>query len=301
MALTSPQSSRRLDCNFERMLIQFIVCVMTVASASLLTGCASAPKQPGPVAGESASTVGRWSGSFTAEDQMSGGQARVTVTADGSITGSFVDSVWKSAHGVGRTGAMTGSIAAGTAQVSITWSTGQTEKYEGVATAPNYESMGLTIRQYGPDGNFAKGGSIALALHQQGVTATPPYGVPPTAQYDARAQYVGQWRINFFDAAGDNGVGTATISADGEVRGALIDDEWSDGTTKDAARHGAIVGKIDAAGHLDLAVTWGSNSPQFLQATGYFQSAESLVFVLGTDIEAVKLNGPAMTMTLGRD
>ncbi len=196
---------------------------------------------------------------------------------------------------------MSGSIAAGTAQVSITWSTGQCEKYEGVATAPNFGSLGLTIRQYGPDGNFAKGASLALALHEQGVPATPPYGAPATEQSDARAQYVGQWRINCFTADGNNGIGTATISASGEVRGAVIDDAWSDGKSSDAARHGAIVGKIDASGHLDLALTWGNSATQYLQATGYFESAESLVFLLGSDIEAVKRDGPAMTMTLGRN
>ncbi|MSR69367.1 MAG: hypothetical protein EXS17_03370 [Phycisphaerales bacterium] len=283
------------------MSIQSIACAATLAAVSLLSACNSAPKQPGAVAGESTSTIGRWSGSFTAEDQTSGGHARLTVAPDGSVTASLVDSVWKAAHGVGRTGAMTGSIAAGTAQVSIAWSTGQTEKFEGVATAPSYGSMGLTIRQYGSDGNFAKGGSIAFALHEQGVAATPPYGKPTTSQPDLLAQYVGQWRLNFYTADGNNGVGTATISATGEVRGVTIDDAWSDGSTSQAARHGVLVGKIDAAGHLDLAVTWGSSPPQFMQATGYFESAESLVFLLGADIEAVELKGAAMTMTLNRN
>ncbi len=296
----SPPCSPRLDCNFGGMSIHVISCIVTCAAASLLTACNTAPKQPSAVAGESTSTIGRWSGSFTAQDQTSGGQARVTVAADGAITGSLVDSVWKAAHGVGRTGAMTGSIAAGTAQISIEWSTGQTEKFEGVATAPSFGSMGLTIRQYGPDGNFAKGGSIALALHEQGVAASPPYGKPATTPFAALDQYVGSWRINFFTADGNSGLGTATISSTGELRGAIIDDGWSDGNTS-AARHGSLDGKIDAMGHLDVAVCWEKNAAQFLQGTGWFESSESLFFQLGTDIEAVKQNGPALTMTLGRN
>ena len=274
-----------------------------VTFAALLTaiGCNAPPKQPGPVAGENMSTIGRWSGSFTAQDQMSGGQARVTIGADGSITASLVDAVWKASHGVGRTGALTGSISAGTAQVTIAWSTGQTEKYEGIATASSYGSMGLTIREYGPDGNFAKGGSIALALHEQGVAALPPFGKPATTQPNFLDQYVGQWSINFSTADGNAGTGSMTIKKNGDVRGAIVDDAWSGDAAKNPARHGALDGKIDARGHLVVAVIWGSSPAQTLQGVGYFEAAEQLVFQLGRDAEVVAQHGAAMTMTLGRN
>jgi len=263
--------------------------------------CQSPPSQPGPVAGQNVTTVGRWSGSFTAQNQMSGGQARLSIAADGSVNGSLVDSVWQQAHGVGRTGIITGSVTAGVAQVSIAWSTQQTERFEGMASAPSYGSMGINLRQYGPDGNFAKGGGLVFALHEQGVAASPPYGVPPTTQSNFMDQFVGRWTVNFYTVDGNAGTGTATIASNGDLRGVLVDDSWADSATAHGAQHGSLSGKIDASGKLALAVTWGTSAAQNLQGTGYFEAAQTLVFQMGTDIESLKQNGPAFTMTMGRN
>lgn len=280
---------------------QLVVFLSCSVGANALTACNTPPSQPGPVAGQSVTTVGRWSGSFTAQDQMSGGQARLSIAADGSVNGSLVDSVWQESHGVARTGIITGSVTAGVAQVSIAWSTQQSERFEGMASAPSYGSMGINLRQYGPDGNFAKGGSIAFALHEQGVTASPPYGTPKTNQVNAMDQFVGRWTLNFYTLDGNAGTGTATIASNGDLRGALVDDAWSDSATEKSAQHGSLSGKIDASGKLALAVTWGTSAAQNLQGTGYFEAAETLVFQMGTDSGAAQQDGAAFTMTMGRN
>ena len=272
-----------------------------VVALFALVACQSPPTQPGPVAGEPISTIGRWSGSYTGQDQMTGGQARVSIGADSTLTGSLVDSIWQRAHGVARTGIISGSLTAGVAQVTIAWSSGQTEKFEGMASAPSYGSMGINLRQYGPDGNFAKGANLAFALHEQGVAAGPPYGVPPTTQPNFMTQYVGRWIANFHTADGNAGTGSATIDSNGEVQGALVDDAWADSSAGQSARHGLIVGTIDDSGKLVLALTWSGSAPITLQGVGYFGAPESLVFQMGTDIEAVRRDGPALTMTLGRN
>ncbi|MEN9669683.1 MAG: hypothetical protein RLZZ386_1590 [Planctomycetota bacterium] len=283
------------------MSIQSISRFFFIATTLTFGACNSPPTQPGPIAGESVSTIGRWSGSFTAQDQTSGGQARLTIGSDGKVDGSLVDSVWQAAHGVGRTGIISGSVTAGVTQVTIGWSTSQTEKFEGMASAPSFGSMGINLRQYGPDGNFAKGGNIAFALHQQGVAAGPPYGKPDTTQPNFMDQYVGRWTVSFYTGDGNAGTGTATIAANGDLTGVLVDDAWADSTSGLSARHGSITGKIDDTGKLALGISWNGSAAQYIQGTGYFQAPESVVFLMGKDIDAVKLNGPALTMTLGRD
>lgn len=283
------------------MLMKTIAFLTSGFIAFTLAACQAPPSQPGPVAGQSVSTIGRWSGSYTAQDLTSGGQARLSIAADGTVNGSLVDTVWQRAHGVGRTGIIAGSVTAGVVQVVIAWSSGQTEKFEGMASAPSYGSMGIDLRQYGPDGNFAMGGNLAVALHEQGVATGPPYGTSPTIQPNFMTQYVGRWTVNFYTADGNAGTGTATIAANGDLRGALVDDAWADSAAGQRARHGSISGKIDDSGKLVLAVTWVGFAAQNIQGTGYFEEPETLVFQMGADIDAVKQNGPALTMTMGRD
>ncbi len=283
------------------MSIHFISGVSTLVAVLTLGACNSPPTQPGPVAGQSVSTIGRWSGSYTAQDQTSGGQARLSIGATGSVDGSVVDSVWQRAHGVGRTGIISGSVTAGVAQVTIAWSTGQSEKFEGMASAPSFGSMGIDLRQYGPDGNFAKGGNLAFALHEQGVAAGPPYGKPKTTQPNFMTQFVGRWTVNFYTADGNAGTGTATIAANGDLTGVLVDDAWADSAAGQNARHGSLVGKIDDSGKLVLALSWNGSTAQNVQGVGYFEEPETLVFQMGKDIDAVTQNGPAITMTMGRD
>jgi hypothetical protein len=283
------------------MSIQSISRLFFIATTLTFGACNSPPTQPGPIAGESVSTIGRWSGSFTAQDQTSGGQARLSIGADGKLNGSLVDSVWQAAHGVGRTGIVSGTVTAGVAQVTIAWSTSQTEKFEGMVSAPSFGSMGINIREYGPDGNFAKGGNIAFALHEQGVAAGPPYGKPKTTQPNFMTQFVGRWTVNFYTSDGNAGTGTATITRDGDFSGVLVDDAWADSAAGLSARHGSIIGKIDDTGKIVLGISWNGSAPQNIQGVGYFEEPETVVFQMGKDIDAVKLNGPALTMTLGRD
>ena len=161
--------------------------------------------------------------------------------------------------------------------------------------------MGINIREYGPDGNFAKGGNIAFALHEQGVAAGPPYGKPKTTQPNFMTQFVGRWTVNFYTSDGNAGTGTATITRDGDFSGVLVDDAWADSAAGLSARHGSIIGKIDDTGKLVLGISWNGSAAQNIQGVGYFEEPETVVFQMGKDIDAVKLNGPALTMTLGRD
>lgn len=296
-------------------MANFSRAVFTLASlvAVIAASCNSIPTQPAPdsaaaQAGAPAPTIaGRWSGSFTAQDLTSGGTARVSIAPDATVSGSLVDTVWQRAHGVARTGIITGSVAGGVAQMEIAWSTGQSEKFEGTASAPSSGSLGVNLRQYGPDGNFAKGGNIALALHEQGVQAGPPYGAQPATQPNFMAQYTGRWSVNFFGADGNSGTGSVTISKTGDVTGALVDDTWSDTVDGRKARHASLSGKIGEDGALAVAISWASpgsvptGSGDALQGKGYFEEPETVVFQLGTDPESLKLNGPLFTMTLTRD
>lgn len=288
------------------------LCLIAISATSVVN-CSAPPTQPSPdsAAVQDGSpprtTVGRWSGSFTAQDGTSGGSARITVAQDATISGSLVDTVWQRAHTVARTGVISGSIAGGVAQLQVEWSTGQSEKFEGTATAPSFGSLGINLRQYAPDGNFARSGGVALALHEQGVIASPPYGQPATTQQDFLAQYAGRWTVNFYSADGNSGNGSLTITAGGDLTGALVDDGWSDRGPGGPMRHASLSGKIDGAGHLVLCITWSargtvpSGSGEVLQGSGYFEEPETVVFQLGRDPESLKQNGPQLTMTMGRD
>ncbi|MSR29174.1 MAG: hypothetical protein EXS03_06335 [Phycisphaerales bacterium] len=287
--------------------VRLVVCAVAAISA-----CNSPPTQPAPPQDRTetgdtpqpVSTVGRWSGSFTAQNQASGGQARITIAEDGSVTGSFVDSVWQRAHSVARTGLITGRLTAGVAQVTIAWSTGQSERYEGVASAPSYGSLGINLRLYAPDGNFARSGNLALSLHEQGVVSGPPYGQPPTEPKDFLAQYVGKWTANFHTADGNAGTGSVTIATSGDVRGTLVDDAWSDSSAGSPAQHGSVSGSVNAQGQFVLAWSWSSGGGQTaasIRGHGYFQAPETLIVHLGDSPEAMVLNGPLVTLTLERD
>lgn len=267
----------------------------------LLHGCA-APQQPGPTPqSKPLSTLGRWSGTFTAQDQASGGQVRLAVAADGTVDGSLVDSVWQRLHGTARTGSLAGSIAGGSAQVTVAWSTGQRDRFDGTAFAPSMGSLGINLSRYDSSGNFAKDGGVVFALHEAGVAAQPPYGEPTTKPLDAMARWVGKWTANFYDRSGNAGTGSITIVADGSVRGVLIDDAWSDGETGKPVRQATLAGSVDAGGVLALSVQWSDGAPQVFTGVGYFQEPESAVFQLGPTRESVAKDGPALTLTIGRN
>ncbi len=268
-------------------------------------GCAGAPTQP-PAPGSApdsarTSTAGRWSGSFTAQNQAAGGRVRLTVGDDGKVNGSLVDTVWQSQHGVARTGTMAGTLGGGVAQVTVIWSTGQTEQYEGTASAPSHGSLGVNLRLYAPDGNFARSGGIALALHDQGSPASPPYGAPPTTPVNFLAQYQGKWVANFHSIDGNAGTGSVTIDADGNVTGAVVDDEWSDSSVGNPAEHATLAGKVNGDGQLALSWTWKGQPAQYVHGKGYFEAPETLVFQMGPSLEAMVANGPSLTLTLARD
>ncbi len=278
-------------------------CAAAALLALSLLSCNSPVKQPPAADGgdSSTSTVGRWSGSFTGQNLGSGGDARIVIADDGSVSGSLVDTVWARAQGSARTGTLSGSLTVGVAQVTIVWSTGQSEKYEGVASAPSHGSLGINLRLYAPDGNFARSGNLAFALHEQGAAPTPPYGAPPTQAVDFLAQYVGQWTANFHSIDGNAGTGSVTITTDGELRGAVVDDAWSDAAVGNPERHGSLSGKVNAQGQLALAWTWQGGATQYVHGSGYFEAPETLVFQMGESLEAMKANGPSITLTLGRD
>jgi len=276
-------------------------CASVLCVAFILAGCA-APQQPGPTPqSKPLSTIGRWSGTFTAQDQMSGGQVRLTVAANGGVDGSLVDSVWQRIHGTARTGSLTGSIAGGSAQVTVAWSTGQRDRFDGTAFAPSMGSLGINLSRYDSSGNFAKDGGVVFALHEAGVAAQPPFGEPTTTPLDAMARWVGKWTANFYDRSGNAGTGGITIIADGSVRGVLIDDAWSDGSAGKPVRQATLAGSVDAGGVLALSVQWSDGAPQVLTGVGYFQAPESAVFQLGPTRESVAKDGPALTLTVGRD
>ena len=264
-------------------------------------GCA-APQQPGPTPqSKPLSTQGRWSGTFTAQDQTSGGQVRITVAADGGVDGSLVDSVWQRIHGTARTGVLSGSIAAGSAQVVIVWSTGQRDRFDGTAFSPSLGSLGINLSRYDSSGNFAQDGGLTVALHEAGVAAQPPFVEPPTKPLDAMARWVGKWTANFYDRSGNAGTGSITVVAYGSLRGVLIDDAWSDGNPGKPVRQATLAGSVDDSGVLALSVQWSDGAQLLLSGVGYFQEPETAVFQLGPSRESVAKDGPALTLTIGRD
>jgi len=276
--------------------------VPLLALCVLLFHSCAAPQQPGPKPqSKPLSTVGRWSGTFTAQDQSSGGQVRVTIAANGAIDGSLVDSVWQRIHGTARTGVLSGSIAGGSAQVAIVWSTGQSDRFDGTAFAQSMGSLGINLSRYDSSGNFAKDGGMAFALHEAGVAAEPPFGEPPTKPLDSMARWIGKWTANFYDRSGNAGTGSITIIADGSLRGVLIDDAWSDGESTKPVRQATLAGSVDDAGLLALSVQWSDGPQILLSGVGYFQEPETAVFQLGPSRESVVKDGPAMTLTVGRD
>jgi hypothetical protein len=282
-------------------LLRSIPALLVASCALFLNGCA-APQQPGPTPqSKPLSTVGRWSGTFTAQDQSSGGQVRMTIAANGGVDGSLVDSVWQRIHGTARTGVLSGSIAGGSAQVSVAWSTGQRDRFDGTAFALSMGSLGMNLSREDSSGNFAKDGGIVFALHEAGVAAQPPFGEPPTKPLDSMARWIGKWTANFYDRSGNAGTGSITIAADGSVRGVLIDDAWSDGDSSKPVRQATLAGSVDDAGVLALSVQWSDGAQVLFNGVGYFQEPESAVFQLGPSRESVAKDGPALTLTVGRD
>jgi hypothetical protein len=231
---------------------------------------------------------------------MSGGPARWAIDAQGNVQGSLTDTVWLRSHSTARTGLISGSCAGGVALLSVTWSTGQVERYEGMITSSTYGSMGCNLTQHGADGNSVHGGGMTLDLHEAGVAAQPPFGAPSDVSHpDMLQRFVGRWVTTYSESLGDAGTGAVRIARDGTVSGSMVSDAFSDASGGFAPRTVTVGGKVEADGSLTLQLTQGS-AVQSLQGKGYFESPDMWVCNLAASAEALAQSGPAMTLSFSR-
>ena len=234
------------------------------------------------------------------EGGMSGGPARWAIDGQGHVQGSLTDTVWLRSHGTPRTGLVSGSCTGGVALLTVTWSTGQVDRFEGMIISSAFGAMGCNLTQKGSDGNSVHGGGMTFDLHEAGVAAQPPFGTPTEITHpDMLQRYVGRWVTTFSEANGDAGTGALRIARDGTISGSMVSDAFSDPSSGFPSRTITLVGKVDADGSLALDVTQGG-STQTLQGKGYFETPDTWVANLATSHEALAQSGPAMTISFSR-
>lgn len=293
---------RRTHARGARTQVQGCAPALALALAAL-SACEAPPRQPPPPTqqGTAAPTVeGRWLGTFMTQGMTSGGRARWVIDSSGKVTGSLVDTVWQRAHGAGRTGALEGSCTGGIAMLTVTWSTGQVDRFEGAITSSAYGSMGCNASQRGSDGNAVHGGGITFDMHEAGVAAQPPFGTPTAESHpDFLQRFVGRWSVTFSASGGDAGTGAVTIARDGTVTGSIINDAFSDAGSGFPATTTALSGKVTADGSLSIGMGEGT-AMSVLQGHGYFETPEMWVVNLAATPEALAQSGPAMTMSFSR-
>lgn len=265
--------------------------------------CNAPPRQPPPPTQEGApapTIEGRWTGSYMTEGGMSGGAARWAIDAQGNVQGSLTDTVWLRSHGTPRTGLISGSCTGGVALMTVTWSSGQVDRFEGVITSSAFGSMGCNLTQRGSDGNSVHGGGMTFDLHEAGVAAQPPFGTPADVTHpDMLQRYVGRWITTFSEANGDAGTGAFRVARDGTITGSMVSDAFSDPSSGFPSRTITVAGKVDADGSLALDITSGDVTLT-LQGKGYFETPDMWVANLAATHEALVQSGPAMTLSLSR-
>lgn len=242
---------------------------------------------------------GRFSGGFLSQSGAMGGSARFVL--DGAaITGSVIDRVWAKDHqGQVRTGTLRGTLdGSGGANLTINWSTGQEERLEGTWTSPGPGSLGINLPA-------EHGGGIVFAMHEGGVPARPPYGVPPDRTMpDFLAQFAGEWVCNWYDSQGDWGTGTISIDRTGKGSGALVNDAYSDPPSaagNGEASHATVTIRIAEDGALGIVIGWaGGGETETLEGNGYFEAPETLSITAGRSISDVAQGGPRLVLTLHR-
>lgn len=265
--------------------------------------CAAPPRQPLPPTQEGApapTIEGRWMGSYMTEGDISGGPARWAIDAQGNVQGSLTDTVWLRSHGTPRTGLLSGSCTGGVALVTVTWSSGQVDRFEGVITSSAFGSMGCNLTQKGADGNSVHGGGMTFDMHEAGVAAQPPFGTPADVTHpDMLQRYVGRWVTTFSEANGDAGTGAVRVQRDGTFSGSMVSDAFSDPSAGFPSRTVTVTGRVDADGSLALEIKAG-DATQSLQGKGYFETPDMWVANLAASHEALAQSGPAMTISFSR-
>jgi hypothetical protein len=279
------------------------ICLLAVPISLAASSCSAPPRQPPPPtqSGAPAPTIeGRWTGTFMTEGGISGGKARWAIDAQGQVQGSLTDTVWLRSHGTPRTGLLSGSCTGGVALMTVTWSTGQVDRFEGVVTSSAFGSMGCNLTQKGSDGNAVHGGGMTFDLHEAGVAAQPPFGEPAEVTHpDMLQRYVGRWVSTFSESNGDAGTGAVRIARDGGLSGSMVSDAFSDPSSGFPSRTVTMTGRVDADGTISIDIA-ADGATKTLQGKGYFETPDTWVANLAASHEALAQSGPAMTISFTR-
>ena len=289
--------------------VRFLVCLLPLL---LVIGCATepdvVPQQSGTGAATTAADTGRYSGSFMNQSENSGGQARLVIDSGHTFSGTCIDQVWARQHsGKMRTATITGKCGPGaSASAELVWSTGQTEQYAGTFAAVSTGCLGFNLQQ-NSGGNLVSGTGLTFALHEQGVPALAPYGVPPSTATPAfLAQFRGSWAINWYDSGGDWGYGSVVIGADGSGHGAFVNDAWTDGGAAPSdvgttAASAQLSLKFSADGSCGVVLEWSGSQTDTLEGVVVFDNPERLTLTAGRSIQDAAQGGPRFVMSFNRN
>lgn len=251
---------------------------------------------------------GRYSGSFMNQSETSGGPARIVLGDGHAFSGTCIDQVWAQRNeGKMRTATVTGNWGPGnTATAEVVWSTGQKEQFTGTFSVAAAGCLGFNLTQSSA-GNLVPGTGLTFALHEQGVPAAAPFGVPPsTGTPDFLAQFRGSWAINWYDSGGDWGYGSVVIGADGSGHGAFINDAFTDGGAAPsdlgvAAASAQLTLKFAADGSCGVVLQWSETQTDTLEGVVVFDTPERMTLTAGRSIQDAAQGGPRFVMTLNRN
>ena len=265
----------------------FKISIQIAVCASVLSGCIAAARKIGssaknPESGaatsnDTSTTALRWSGSFMNSSGTSGGQARLVIEQSGRMRGSMTDTVWSQANPTAppRVGTVSGLLGPGDdIGITVTWTGGAYVSYAGTWSHPTTGSLGANLKATTSKGQ-SEVDQITLALHEQGIPGTPPYGVAQkTIMPDFQKQWTGTWTVNWYDGGADWGTGTVRVTADGTMSGALVDDGFNS-TEWNQSVSAAFAGKIAPDGSTTANVTWSDTRPVWpVTGKAYFVDPE---------------------------
>ena len=287
--------------------------IQIAACVGVLCGCVAAARKIGSNANNSDSSAAttqdtsttalRWSGSFMNSSGTSGGQARFVIEQSGRVRGSMTDSVWSQANPTAppRVATVSGLLGPGDdIGLTVTWTGGAYFSYAGTWSHPTTGSLGANLKATTTSGE-SQVDQITLALHEQGIPGTPPYGVAQkTVMPDFQKQWTGTWTVNWFDGGADWGTGTIRITSDGSMSGALVDDGFNS-TEWNKSISAALAGKIAPDGSTSATVTWSdARSVWSVVGKAYFVDPEKfqLNFTPATNA-ATPANSITMTFMRG--